>query len=513
MPEIYKENLLFRSTLFIFILTVGLVSRLFFLDSNVFFFDGDEAIVALMGLDILDGSFPIYFYGQNYGMSVLEAGLIAIGVLIWGTSMLAIKIPMLALWLGTVFILGLVFEKLLVNKRWWVFLFVTMILLSPTWLVWSMKARGGYLSSFFISSLIVFLMVRQENIMKHFEWVVIAGLLAILFEMQPLWFPGTIPPIAYILYKSRKLKNALIFVGSYAFFALVFLVIRSNIEATWHAPGTNVGNWPTAILNIPTALFNSLRGNYYLASHYDTNDNTYATMYLSFLIFALCAYLYLAFKEKRINWSLIFLLSSLASCSGVLLKPDGRYLLPFYCFSILFVLTVFSSRKNVRLKSIALATATLTIATGLIYMPKFKNYSFINMDMSGKNISVSDDLGIMNSLIDKLRQDDIKYVLTFNEFLQYQLNFMLDHEILVVSKAERCRTPWNLHKVWPEHIKNPDKFAIIGYNFVKSKTENDSIQILNNKIIYMPKPSIEALGKSGFLGDAIEYIKPTPSPN
>ena len=53
--------------------------------------------MALMGLDALDGHFPVYFSGQNYGLSTLEALLVSLGVLIFGTSMLAVKLPMLAL--------------------------------------------------------------------------------------------------------------------------------------------------------------------------------------------------------------------------------------------------------------------------------------------------------------------------------------------------------------------------------------------------------------------------------
>ena len=88
-----------KSKLFLvlFGLVACFVSRLLFVNSNVFFFDGDEAIVALMGLDALDGHFPVYFSGQNYGLSTLEALLVSLGVLIFGTSMLAVKLPMLAL--------------------------------------------------------------------------------------------------------------------------------------------------------------------------------------------------------------------------------------------------------------------------------------------------------------------------------------------------------------------------------------------------------------------------------
>jgi hypothetical protein len=77
---IVKNKLVIVTLVFVFCF----LSRLLFVNSNVFFFDGDEAIVALMGLDILDGNFPLYFYGQNYGLSIVEALLISFGIILFG---------------------------------------------------------------------------------------------------------------------------------------------------------------------------------------------------------------------------------------------------------------------------------------------------------------------------------------------------------------------------------------------------------------------------------------------
>ena len=173
------------------------LSRLVFVNSNVFFFDGDEAIVALMGLDVLDGNFPLYFYGQNYGLSIIEALLVSIGVLIFGTTMLAVKIPMLLLWSSGVSLMALTLFRLAKENKAITLLFIAVLILSPTWLVWSMKARGGYLTSFFFVSLVLFLLVQFHRKGSLPAWIGVGISIALIYEAQPIWLPCLLPIIGY----------------------------------------------------------------------------------------------------------------------------------------------------------------------------------------------------------------------------------------------------------------------------------------------------------------------------
>jgi len=62
-------------------------------------FDSDEAVVALMAKHILEGERPVFFYGQAY-MGSLDAFLIALAFRLLGTSVLAVRLTQVALFVG-----------------------------------------------------------------------------------------------------------------------------------------------------------------------------------------------------------------------------------------------------------------------------------------------------------------------------------------------------------------------------------------------------------------------------
>lgn len=83
------------------ILIIALVGRVLLLASQTVSFHSDEAVVALMARHILEGSRPIFFYGQAY-MGSLDAWLIAVGFSVLGESVLTIRIVQAALYLAIV---------------------------------------------------------------------------------------------------------------------------------------------------------------------------------------------------------------------------------------------------------------------------------------------------------------------------------------------------------------------------------------------------------------------------
>ena len=58
---------------------IGLMSRLPQLLSPDLLLDGDECILGLMAKHLAQGrEFPIFFYGQRYGLAVIEAPMAAL---------------------------------------------------------------------------------------------------------------------------------------------------------------------------------------------------------------------------------------------------------------------------------------------------------------------------------------------------------------------------------------------------------------------------------------------------
>src|SRR5580704_17943280 len=141
---------------------ISLVSRLPQLLSPNLLLDGDECTLGLMAKHLAQGrEFPIFFYGQHYGFSSVEAAAGAVGFVIFGTGALTLKLSMLALWTIGVLFLFLAQSRLLgASRSFWI---TTVFLLNPAWAVWSMKARGGYLTSFTATAALLWLLVQDRE--------------------------------------------------------------------------------------------------------------------------------------------------------------------------------------------------------------------------------------------------------------------------------------------------------------------------------------------------------------
>ncbi|MCI5058206.1 MAG: hypothetical protein MRY83_18990 [Flavobacteriales bacterium] len=185
---------------FITIVLFVMISRIFILHNTMDFIqlDVDECVMGVMAQHLIEGtSIPTFFYGQQYGFSFFEVCFIAIFKPILSNE-LAIKVGMLLLWL-----IGLWFlQKALKAKtknRAVVFLFTLFVSSLPMWALWSMKARGGYLTAFVCSSVVIYLLWRKK---EHPFWM--GGLLALTYFSQAIWFPGLFLMVFLHVYLGKK---------------------------------------------------------------------------------------------------------------------------------------------------------------------------------------------------------------------------------------------------------------------------------------------------------------------
>src|SRR5262245_20079303 len=75
------------------------LSRLPQILGDQFFPDGDECVLGLMAKHLAAGEqLPVFFYGQKYGFSLLEAGTGALAFLAVEQSPAVLKLAMLCLW-------------------------------------------------------------------------------------------------------------------------------------------------------------------------------------------------------------------------------------------------------------------------------------------------------------------------------------------------------------------------------------------------------------------------------
>lgn len=125
------------------LLIVTLAPRLYLLHkSRAAPIDFDEAVVGLMARHILEGDFPIFYYGQYY-MGTLEAFLAALVFTIFGAGPFVLKLAPLIPFCG--FLIAHYFLAIKIAGRRVATMATLLLAVSPTFLtIWSMKARGGY---------------------------------------------------------------------------------------------------------------------------------------------------------------------------------------------------------------------------------------------------------------------------------------------------------------------------------------------------------------------------------
>lgn len=210
--------------LFILILLLAFALRLDFLIANNFTLDSDEAIVGLMAKHINEGkTSPIFYYGQHY-LGSLEAYAVAGLFKIFGFSAIALKaVPLIFSLIFVVLVFFL--TKEIADKRAGFLAMLISALAPSTLLIWSGKARGGFIEVLVFGALILLLSLKWQKREDKNLWYTffIAFLFGIAWWVnnQILYF---IPAVGIIyltrifcdkrIYFRQKLKNCLKQIGT-----------------------------------------------------------------------------------------------------------------------------------------------------------------------------------------------------------------------------------------------------------------------------------------------------------
>ena len=187
---------------FIALAAASVVLRLPQLLSRNLLLEGDECVLGLMGLHVARGrEFPIFFYGQRYGLSIVEAPVAALSFLIAGVGPVPLKLAMLAVWIAGTCFYFLAFARPLGHARsFW----ITLLLASmPAWSAASMKAWSGYLTAYAVTGAVLSLITRNDN-RSAVPWLMAGALTGVIYFAHPLWVPGLLPIVLFFLWSSRK---------------------------------------------------------------------------------------------------------------------------------------------------------------------------------------------------------------------------------------------------------------------------------------------------------------------
>lgn len=121
---------------------------------DVFPFNADEAVVALMARHILAGERPVFFYGQAY-MGSLDAFLVAGGFILFGQNVWVIRLVQTFLYLGVILTTYLIGKEAFCSRR--VGVLGALLLAVPTVNVtlYTTVSLGGYGEAMLLGSLAV----------------------------------------------------------------------------------------------------------------------------------------------------------------------------------------------------------------------------------------------------------------------------------------------------------------------------------------------------------------------
>lgn len=423
--------------------------------------DSDECVIGMMGNHLLKGeNFPLFFYGQSYGFSSLEAILVAGGIAVFGLNALAIKLPMLLLYACSLVFLFLFAQKK--TSTWFAFFVVLLFATQPSWLTWAMKARGGYLTALLLSFVLLF---RWENHQtKNLAVFANGALFGLLFHAHLFWFAGWLP--AALFYQRTLSKQKIIFSSLGTIFTLgIFWLIGKMQpefwtlpESVWHA----LPNWDFFFSNFKTFLSGHFYYSQTIGLSYGAIIATDIWIAIHLLALLLLGIL-LFYKKTNAEiwlWLLISLLLLLIPVVNYNEKIHFRYWLPFSTSFIVFLFQVirnFSWPKTaVKLAFVALLItcfwafrAGKDIAKLDIFEPYFAH----------QNISRENEI---KSLISFLQEQNTTRVFCCDSRLMWLLNFYSDGKIMTRYFYPTDRYLPDVIKVNDSFIRNK-KGTVLGF--------------------------------------------------
>ena len=447
-------------------MAISLVSRLPQLLSPNLLLDGDECVLGLMAKHVAAGKeFPIFFYGQNYGLASVEAAAGALGFVISGTGPLPLKLAMLGLWSAGIGFYFLAFSELVGKRRsFWI---TSVLVLMPAWAVWSMKARGGYITSFTTTGALLYLLIRSENMQTSARWFLAGCLTGVIYLAQPLWLPGVMPILLFFLLSQShgKISSACVYLLGTA--APMFVKIGSTTgSALWEPLG--IGNHDV-LRSVPTVvqqIYVNLTGSYYLRFRFEPPgpiSRVLAYVWFGILAVMIVLQVYRLACKRYLLWShLLF-----ASMSATLLATwllfdarDARYLLPLSGLLVLLAGIEFLDLVDRKAYSGWGPSATIAsvLLLGALSMIEFREFSF--MWTNPKN-SLS-ETARLKRVVDYMRAKGVRHAFSMHPLLQWQVMFYSDEQIISRWTSEVERYPAYVREM-DGAVADGEPIALVGY--------------------------------------------------
>lgn len=436
---------------------LGVASRLPQLRGPNLLIDGDESVLGLMAKHFSQGKeLPLFFYGQHYALATVEAGAAALSFRIFGVGALPLKAAMLALWIAGVLLLFLVQSRFLGTRMsFWV---AAVLMLSPAWAVWSMRAGGGYLTAFTASAMMIWLLTPERDGAVAVRWTLAGVLTAFVYLAQPLWLPGVMPILGVLLVRQRRLLPPVVFLFVTMAAILAVKLATPDTPVAWHGP--EIGN-PSLVASLPLIaqqLYVHLTGSHYLTMAIEPPGP--ATKILAVIwcgLFAAAALLQVYRLVTRRYLGLSHLLfacicSTLAAEWVLLAARDARYLLPLTALLVPLVgielLDLVDGRRALR--TAAVAATCVVLALGALSLREFGDFNYLWTNPPQRWTEARR----LQQVFGYLKVKDVSHVFSMNGMLDSQLVFYSNEQVV-----SRWADPLGRY---PAYVKAVDHALVIG---------------------------------------------------
>jgi hypothetical protein len=444
---------------------IVLISRLPQLSSPHLLLDGDECIVGLMAKHIAEGrAFPIFLYGQIYGLAVVEAPAGALGFHIGGTGTLPLKLAMLVLWTVGIVAYFLAWSRLVGTSRsFWMTLVLALI---PAWALASMKAWSGYVTAFTATAVLFNLLIRYQDRPRSVMWLAAGALTSLIYLAHPLWLPGVVPIVVVLLFAHRRLSFAALYLAGIASFILVIRMIPAgSLFNYWTPPDIGNHNLLDSLPQLFEQLYVNLTGSYYLRSTIDPGRVTTSLAYLWYgiLIGATLLQIYRLVSRRYLLWSHLLFLSVVSTLLAnwlLLIGRDARYLLPLSPLLVLWAGVEICDLADRHLVSarVCVAAVSCVIALEALSMIEFRNYSYMPTRPTS---SLSEEKRIAHAL-GYMGMKGARHAFSMNPLLQWQIAFYSKEEIVARWVNRVDRYPAYVIEV-DRALQRGETVAVVGY--------------------------------------------------
>ena len=446
---------------------IAVAARLPQLWSHNLLLDGDECIVGLMGVHVLRGhAFPLFMYGQPYGLAIVEAPLLAGSFALLGAGAVPLKLAMLALWT-----IGLIayfrgFSRVLGDTRgFWIAIVLALL---PAWAATSMKAWSGYVTAFAATGIAIAVMTAAAS--RNSRWLAAGMATGITFLAQPLWMPG-LAPIALCLLWTRATRRgwAAYTAGAAAPIALVAILRASGLaggDVSWSGPAAGNPHLLASLRPLFDQTYISLTGSFYLGGAVPPGrvTGTVAWLWMLALGAATLTQIYRLAARRHLLWSHVLFVSAIATIGAnwILLEArDARYMLPLAMpLAFLAGVEIFdlADRRVVPMRACAAALA-IAAAIQAAAVTEFAGHTFMWWTNAAGARSES---ATLQQVVRLMRERGVRHAYALNPLLQWTITFYSDEAVIARWKAARDRYPPYIEAA-DTALAAGEPIAIVGY--------------------------------------------------